>query len=175
MTFHELISNKSYDELELINYFDLLRCEEWKNKRQIILKRDSFRCTKCNKTYTIKVYSGQNTLHLFMDKTPNPNNEYINLQIHHSLYIYNKLPWEYDDEILITLCNLCHQNLHNNEDVMVWDEQKYNKLIFGSCERCGGKGYIKEYRNIQNGICFKCRGYGYSKPLINLNEKLTKV
>ena len=27
-----------------------------------------------------------------------------------------------------------------------------------TCPRCGGTGYLPQYRHIENGICFKCRG-----------------
>ena len=43
-------------------------------------------------------------------------------------------------------------------------------MEFGHCDRCSGKGYIPEYKKIQNGICFKCKGYGYNRRLINLEE-----
>lgn len=172
MNFEELTINKTYEEIDLINYFDLLKCDEWKNKRTGILKRDNFRCLRCKTTYTISAYSGNNKIYLFKDNSPNPDNKYINLQVHHTLYIYNKLPWEYEDDELETLCNICHNELHNNEDVKVWDENQYNQVKFGSCDRCSGKGYIALYKNIQNGMCFKCKGYGYNKPLINLNERL---
>lgn len=26
------------------------------------------------------------------------------------------------------------------------------------CPRCGGTGYLPQYRHVENGICFKCRG-----------------
>lgn len=26
-----------------------------------------------------------------------------------------------------------------------------------TCPRCGGTGYLPQYRHIENGICFKCR------------------
>ena len=90
--------------------------------------------------------------------------------MHHTLYIINRLPWQYDDEDLVTLCNSCHENLHNNENVKVYSEQKFNILKFGFCDRCGGKGYFKEYRKIQGGLCFKCKGFGYNIPLINIKE-----
>lgn len=170
MTFNELTDDKTYDEIDRISYFDLLKCDEWKNKRIGVLKRDDYRCVKCKTTYTITTYSGSNKIYLLKDEAPNPENRYINLQVHHTLYVFNKLHWEYDDDELETLCNICHEELHNNENVKVWDENKYNQMKFGSCDRCSGKGYIAMFTNVQNGICFKCKGYGYNQPLIDLNE-----
>ena len=71
---------------------------------------------------------------------------------------------------MVTLCNNCHQKFHNDSSVEVWDQHQLNKMEFGHCDRCSGKGYILEYKKIQNGICFKCRGYGYNRRLINLEE-----
>jgi len=168
MTFKELTEKK---ELNEITYFDLLGCNEWKSKRIEILKRDNFRCTECGKGQTIKTFSGSTEVNFFKNGEPNPENLSVNLQIHHTLYIFNRLPWNYDNEDLKTLCNFCHEELHNHEDIIVWDEHKLNKLKYGRCDKCSGKGYIKEYKHISNGMCFKCRGYGYNFPLINFNTK----
>lgn len=43
-----------------------------------------------------------------------------------------------------------------------------------TCPRCGGTGYLPQYRHIENEICFKCRGartvvyhqYGMTKQVI---------
>ena len=29
------------------------------------------------------------------------------------------------------------------------------------CWKCGGSGYIPEYRHVERGICFSCNGKGY--------------
>lgn len=166
MTIEQLRIEK---ELDQINYFDLLNCDEWKAKRLTILKRDDFKCVKCQRSKTTKLLSGNKIIYFIKNgEELIPTNEPISLQVHHKLYIYNRLPWDYDSEDLETLCNICHEELHNNEDVIVWDENKLNKLKFGPCDKCSGKGYIKMYKHVDNGICFKCRGYGYTMPLIKL-------
>lgn len=39
---------------------------------------------------------------------------------------------------------------------------EYNKIIAkidninSDCTRCGGTGYLEQYKHVQNGICFKC-------------------
>lgn len=82
-----------YDELcchkpsELITYSDLLNTIDWDIKRHKIFKRDGYKCKECN------------ALH--------------GLDVHHNIYIDNKLPWDYDDKDLITLCKTCHSKIHD--------------------------------------------------------------
>lgn len=77
---------------ENLSYSELLILPEWKNKRISILKRDNNRCRCCNSIN--------------------------NLEVHHRQYhISNstqkkKLPWEYDANYLITLCESCHKKGH---------------------------------------------------------------
>lgn len=66
------------------NYMDLLKDPRWQRKRLEILNRDGFRCRSC--TDDLK------TLH-----------------VHHLKYDTDLLPWEYDDEDLVTLCETCHE------------------------------------------------------------------
>lgn len=72
---------------------------EWKLKREEILTRDSHCCVICKK-----------------------NNA---LQVHHRQYHFivkdNKfrLPWEYPDSLLITLCGSCHNRGHNKYKVPI--------------------------------------------------------
>lgn len=65
------------------NYIELLRHPFWQRKRLEIFQRDDFTCRKC------------------MDKISN-------LQVHHVYYQPNKMPWDYPNEALITLCEVCH-------------------------------------------------------------------
>ena len=46
--------------------------------------RDKFKCTECGRT--------TETLH-----------------VHHKSYIYGRMPWDYDDSNLVTLCKHCHR------------------------------------------------------------------
>lgn len=66
-----------------MDYLELLRHPFWQKKRTVILQRDNFTCQKCSDTLS--------TLH-----------------VHHKWYNKGCLPWEYPDEALITLCDLCH-------------------------------------------------------------------
>lgn len=65
------------------NYSELLRHPFWQRKRLSILERDNFTCRQCCDALS-------------------------NLQIHHVYYIPNTMPWDYPNEALITLCDLCH-------------------------------------------------------------------
>lgn len=168
MKFEELKESKPLSE---IDYFDLLTCDEWKFRREEILKRDNYKCTKCNKTKTISGnFQGKSIHYHLIENVIYQSETYISLHVHHMLYIYNRLPWDYKDKYLVTLCNICHKNFHYENNVEVWDEHELNKMEIGFCERCSGDGYIEAYRKIQNGICFKCRGYGYDRKLINVEE-----
>ncbi|QSW88759.1 HNH endonuclease [Flavobacterium endoglycinae] len=78
------------------SYGALLFTNEWKNKRTQILKRDG-KCIICFSTN--------------------------NLQVHHRQYHFIvrenkfKLPWDYEDYLLITLCESCHQRGHSKYKV----------------------------------------------------------
>lgn len=68
-------------------YSDLLKDPRWQKKRLDILNRDHFRCRHCE--------SPKKTLH-----------------VHHMYYIKGNLPWEYDDDCLVTLCEDCHAEVN---------------------------------------------------------------
>lgn len=83
------------------------------------------------------------------------------LHVHHTYYQINKLPWEYPDESLQTLCRTCHEITHENEKIPVKD---LNGFIIGNykpCSRCHGAGWFPEYSHVEKGICFKCFGAKY--------------
>lgn len=81
------------------SYGALLFDKRWKDKRESILLRDNNRCVICSN-----------------DRE---------LEVHHRQYYYIKaekkfnLPWEYPDNILITLCNSCHQRGHSKFKVPI--------------------------------------------------------
>lgn len=84
-----------------------------------------------------------------------------NLHIHHKYYQKGKLPWEYPDEALVTLCWSCHESLHSKETVSYYDESMNLISSLTPCDRCFGAGEFPEYHHVQNGICFKCGGAKY--------------
>ena len=65
-------------------YSEKLKDPRWQKKRLKILERDDFTCQKC--------HDSESTLH-----------------VHHLRYFPEKDPWDYDDNILITLCEDCHE------------------------------------------------------------------
>ncbi len=89
-------------------------------------------------------------------------NEHIILCVHHKYYIDKKQPWEYINNALITLCQNCHQDLHNKTKIPVYtDITKTKQLNLTKCHRCNGSGYLSQYHYCQNGICFDCKGLKY--------------
>ena len=74
-----------------MNYKEKLETKEWIVRRGLILKRDKYKCTKCNSTK--------------------------NLQVHHKAYSFDREPWEYTDNYLITLCKICHEKEHRDKSI----------------------------------------------------------
>ncbi len=66
------------------DYSELLKHPKWQRKRLEIMQRDDFKCRSCE--------DEENTLH-----------------VHHLFYEKGKLPWEYDNKDLVTLCQNCHE------------------------------------------------------------------
>jgi 5-methylcytosine-specific restriction endonuclease McrA len=70
-----------------MSYNELLKTEQWKERRLKIIARDN---DKCQASSCKSVNS--------------------HLQVHHREYLsYELNPWEYPDDMLITLCNVCHK------------------------------------------------------------------
>jgi 5-methylcytosine-specific restriction endonuclease McrA len=73
--------------------------QRWKDKRKEILVRDNFMCLVCK---------SEKSLH-----------------VHHRQYHFSKSqgqfknPWEYSNNLLITLCEKCHKRGHNLYNVPI--------------------------------------------------------
>jgi hypothetical protein len=67
------------------DYQSQLNQKLWQDRSHAIKTRDNLKCQAFNCS------------------TPNSI-----LQVHHLDYISNKKPWEYPDDMLITLCSVCH-------------------------------------------------------------------
>lgn len=74
------------------NYSDYKNAN-WQKKRLEILTRDEFTCQSCSN-----------------------GGEEVYLHVHHIVYIENKKVWDYPDDHLITVCDSCHKEIHNNKD-----------------------------------------------------------
>jgi len=72
-------------------YSEKLRDPRWQKKRLKVLERDYWTCQECG------------------DKT-------TTLHVHHRKYIKGRNPWEYDDDVLITLCETCHEKIRSKKE-----------------------------------------------------------
>lgn len=83
-------------------YSALLKTKYWKKKRAIILKLDKNTCVNCG----AKKY----------------------LQVHHRYYLPGRLPWEYTNSALVTLCKTCHTKQHKNKPNSTFTKANKKKL-----------------------------------------------
>lgn len=83
------------------NYSEILKSNEWKQKRLVILKRDNFKCQHCSQK--------------------------DNLQVHHKKYIKGKMPWEVPNNYLITLCSNCHTKEHEGKHISTFTKSIKSK------------------------------------------------
>jgi hypothetical protein len=70
-----------------MDYREQIKSPKWQKRRLEILQRDDFTCQICGNK----------------DKT---------LHVHHTTYIPGRSIWEYPDEMLVTLCEDCHEIEH---------------------------------------------------------------
>lgn len=89
-----------------MKYKDQLNTEEWKNKREFIIKRDNYTCCLCG-------YHG------------------LLLNVHHIEYLPNKMAWEYSNDLLFTVCKGCHKTIHNSDII----SKRINNTQVGSLIR----------------------------------------
>lgn len=158
------------------DYAVILSSGKWKEKRETILERDGYKCTRCFSPGTTWIpnsenIGGANVLIIENEpiteipKTIECYDHAIFLHIHHKFYVIENgkmiPPWHYKSDDLMTLCSECHTKLHKDEIVTVF-ERVNDELIattqYKLCPRCKGEGYLPEYSHVQNGICFKCTG-----------------
>lgn len=163
MTYQELKQSESH---ESISYSDLLRCEEWSEVRNDIVKRDDNKCMNCGKPESDGPIISGGSRNYFNPITfvAVSETEAVKLEVHHKLYIRDKLPWGYNYDDLLTVCSSCHKEIHDNNEIYVYDENKRNRINTNPCSRCGGSGHLAQYDYYQGGICFKCRGIGRNIP-----------
>lgn len=174
-----------------MTYGDLLNTLEWFSKRNTIIERDENQCVKCKRYKTFSL-GGNHFRELTLEekmqdedrvKKSIKTNEAkygfaiadaasagievekpIYLHVHHKYYILNKLPWEYQDDVLVTLCHFCHCEVHERDNIKIFkDERRAEEVNMTPCSRCLGRGYISEYRHVQGGICFRCHGFAYDE------------
>ena len=98
---------------------NLWRNERWFKFCEKVKSRDKYKCLQCKRSSTEVV-----------------------LQVHHTVYIQNKSPWEYSLSDCHTLCRGCHAKEHGLiEPDKGWSLLSINDLgnLSGTCERknCG--------------------------------------
>jgi len=178
-----------------IPYNILLTANEWREKRESIIKRETNICqvchNRCMDEYILKIVNN------FVLNVPAIYDEIIiekdyidqfsgEIQfsyeetiiklveqsepriphVHHKHYVLNHLPWEYFDDDLMLVCHICHSKIHETEIINVYsDHSKKQILKFEICSKCNGAGHLREYHYHQNGVCFSCNGVRYN--LIN--------
>lgn len=80
-------------KLHQAKYTEMLLRPEWKQKRQEILARDGSACRNCGTREKLQVH---------------------HRQYHRCQRTGHKLaPWCYDQRLLVTLCDSCHQQGHS--------------------------------------------------------------
>ncbi|WP_207915781.1 HNH endonuclease [Flavobacterium caseinilyticum] len=80
-----------------MTYLEKLKSPKWQKKRLEILERDNFSCKCCGDFET-------------------------SLHVHHTKYLANTDPWEYENDSLITLCETCHAEV-------TWKKKEVKRII----------------------------------------------
>lgn len=96
-----------------MTYSEKLRDPRWQRKRLEIMNRDDFRCQCCN--------SGTTTLN-----------------VHHRAYLKNRDPWDYQNHMLTTLCEPCHERTKANLR-LVLDQVASNEVLLNWVELFSAK------------------------------------
>ena len=132
------------------SYKEQLLDPKWEKKRSIIINRDHHKCQICG-------------------NHGNKNNPIV---VHHRYYQFGVLAWEYNNDVLITLCAKCHSLIHQTISLLCYYNNGGRLLLmnFTPCHRCNGAGWFSEYKHVQDGICFRCEGQRYEE-LIQKKEK----
>jgi tetratricopeptide (TPR) repeat protein len=150
--FNSILHLINNEQINNIKYFDLLNCFEWQFKRFKILFRDKFKCVDCNELSE-------------------------RLHVHHTYYLKDALPWEIEDDGLVSLCKKCHRKRHDREIIKVYqkNDNRFNEVnyYFSICPRCNGTGHLPQFNHVENGICFLC--FGNILPKTIFSERLNQI
>lgn len=90
-----------------MDYAEKLKNPKWQKKRLEIMERDDWKCQICS--------SKKNSL-----------------TVHHIRYMSGYEPWNYPESLLITLCENCHDFVHERgrwEWVYEYEQSKKNNII----------------------------------------------
>lgn len=89
----------------MIDYKEQMNDPRWVERSREIMKRDNFTCQLCGKSHT-------------------------KLNVHHIRYIKGKDYWDYPDELLMTVCETCHQKIHGKYKANNPTKSKNRKSVF---------------------------------------------
>lgn len=87
-----------------MSYTERLADPRWQRKRLEVMNRDNWTCQRCGDSS-------------------------MQLEVHHVEYWEGKKPWEYPDDMLVTVCRTCHQK----ED----ERPKHEKYLIQSLQTYG--------------------------------------
>lgn len=99
-----------------ITYQDKLKDPRWQRKRLQIIARDNATCQICF-------------------------GEGLVLNVHHKKYIYGKEPWDYPSELLITLCEDCHEEEHLRS-ASIKERERIKKMSEKYCKEDSIRGDV---------------------------------
>jgi len=105
------------------DYAQKLKDPRWQRKRLEILNRDFFACMRC--------FSETKTLH-----------------VHHRLYNKSAEPWDYDNDVLVTLCEDCHQEEGEKMALSIERLAREFKRLFFSEEIDMVTEGLKQYQHV---------------------------
>lgn len=80
-------------QMATMTYREQLLHPNWQRKRLDILNRDDFACQLC--------HDKESTLH-----------------VHHKQYAKGRMAWEYPNDELVTLCEECHDTMHEQQGML---------------------------------------------------------
>lgn len=100
-------------------YADALADPRWHRRRLQILERDNSTCCRCG-------YA-----------PGDPFEPQLKMHVHHLRYFRGRLPWEYRDCDLETLCALCHQLDHCKHGSVL--EHEPAEFVGDVCDRVVSK------------------------------------
>jgi len=89
-------------------YKELLKSPKWLDKRDLIKKRDGNKCVNCGSKKQ--------------------------LEVHHTYYLIDKMPWEVPNECLITLCRVCHRKEHKDNIIPIKNKTFEKEFPKKTCE-----------------------------------------
>lgn len=104
-----------------LTYQEQLRDRRWQIKRNKILNRDNHSCQNTN------------------CKNKEDNN--VLLEVHHLDYIGDTMAWDYPDDMLITLCSVCHakETERPKEEKYLINTLRMKGFLVGDLLSCSSK------------------------------------